>query len=98
MLYIAYNRGLISINHSSKLYKDILNISKNDVICGIVADDRSKVAFNAFLDKSLTDKGLMFCLDYFKLGYQYVMKTLSSCNQVTIRNCTKRSAKTGSND
>ena len=50
-----------------------------DVIIGPIADDRMNEAMRRFEQKSLTDEGLIACLQSSNMGYQYVLKTDFAC-------------------
>ena len=85
MLYTAYNRGYIpSLSNYDKLRAEIESIEVCDVVCGLIADDRSAYAFGRFLDGAMTDLCLIECMKYFELGLQYAFKTTKACNALEI--------------
>ena len=85
MLFTAYNRGTIgTIDEYKKLKKRIDSLKQFDIICGLIADDRSAYAFGRFLDGTMTDKCLIECIKYFDLGLQYVFKTKKACDSIKI--------------
>lgn len=59
-------------------------LNKYDIIIGPIADDRMAEAIHRFENNSLTDKGLMACLQYINYGQQYVCKTEAACKAVKI--------------
>lgn len=69
-----------------------LDISKNakralqsyDVIVGPIGDDKMNEAMQSFANGSLTDKGLLACLQHVKYGLQYVARTDFACNKIEI--------------
>ena len=87
MLYTAYNREYIQdIDSYPKLKQIIQELNSYDVICGLVADDRSAYAFARFLDKAATHTCLKECIKYFDLGNQYVFRTPTACSHLQIIN------------
>ena len=87
MLFTSYNRGYIQdIEPYIRLKERINDLRSYDVICGLVADDRSAYAFGRFLDKAMTHICLKECIKFFDLGYQYVFRTTKACEHLTIIN------------
>ena len=85
MLYTAYNRRYIpSLSDYDKLRAAIESIEACDVVCGLIADDRSAYAFGRFLDGAMTDLCLIECIRHFELGFQYAFKSLKACNALEI--------------
>lgn len=81
-LFIAYNRG----------YEDLLKYEKlklrfekynneNDIIVGLIADDKMTQVMNLFFSGIMPDKAFIEALQYVKLGKQYVLKTDKACEK-----------------
>ena len=83
-LYTAYNREKNNFKDKTELIKIFNNINSNDVVLGLIADDRSQYAFGRFILNAMTDKCLIACLKYFNLGCQYTFKTYEACNKIKI--------------
>jgi len=47
---------------------------KSHIICGIIANDRMDESLSTFLDGEIGDLRLLKCLDYCKLGNQYLLR------------------------
>lgn len=63
-------------------------INRNDVIIGLIADDRMNEIYPKFFMNAITDKCLSECLKCVNYGNQYVFKTQKGCNAITIINQT----------
>lgn len=80
-LYIGVNRGKINATSYKKLSALVNQINSNDVIIGLIADDKIAESYNDFLNNNITDIALAECLKEVKYGNQYVIK-----NQKCIEN------------
>lgn len=85
-LYVGVNRGRIDITKYKKLQALIHKINSNDVIVGLIADDRMMYVYGLFVDGLITDAVLIESLKSVKLGSQYVFKTMEACSQIKIAN------------
>lgn len=79
-LYIAYNRGyeeLLKYQNLKMRYEKYNN--DNDIIIGLIADDKMTQVMNLFFNGIMSDKAFIEALQYVKLGKQYVLKTDKAC-------------------
>lgn len=53
----------------------------NDVIVGLIADDKMTQVMNLFFGGRMCDKAFIEALQYVKLGKQYVLKTDEACKK-----------------
>lgn len=85
-LFIAYNRNPELFNKYPILAQryQIYNDSY-DVIIGLIADDSMMPTLNKFFSGDSTDKVMIDCLKYVKLGKQYVLKTKKACEKERIK-------------
>ena len=81
-LFTAANRKEFDVSDYPKLKKRIDALRPYDILCGLIADDRSAYAFARFVSGAMTDACLMECLTHFKLGNQYAYKTQKACDQL----------------
>lgn len=77
-------RGAMSAKNMPSVRKLLSDLKKYDVIIGKIADDSMKEALNAFYENTLTDKGLIACLQKVDYGLQYVAKTDFACSKIDI--------------
>lgn len=81
-LYIAYNRGYEEILKYEKLTLRYDQYNKqNDIIIGLIADDKMTQVMNLFFSGIMPDKAFIEALQYVKLGKQYVLKTEKACEK-----------------
>lgn len=59
-------------------------LTKYDVVIGVIADDKMREAMSAFTDNALTDNGVYHCLSYVDYGLQIVAKTDYACSKIEI--------------
>lgn len=59
-------------------------LKQYDVVIGPISDDRMRIAMLHFADGSLTDKGLISCLQEVNYGTQYVALTPFACEKIDI--------------
>ncbi len=86
MLYVAYNRGLLSEYNGCTLFQTIQEFKDStDVVVGDIADDSIYPAFDDFVEGRLTDRGLIAVLSALKLGAQYALLTRTACVNVTVK-------------
>lgn len=83
-LYVGVNRGRINTNKYPKLRDIVARINKYDVVVGLIADDRMAFIYSEFINGNITDKALVECLKYVKLGHQYVFKNNEACSKLCI--------------
>lgn len=84
-LFVAFNRGRLTKDVSSKLFKKYEAYSLNvDVFKGYIANDRMFVVLDRFFDGEITDIALVESLSALKLGIQYVAVTQKACDAITI--------------
>ena len=82
---VLANRKSIQEFNALQITKQYLeNTNKYDVIIGPIADDRMIEAIRRFEQKSMTDKGLIACLQSANMGNQYVLKTEFACSKAEI--------------
>lgn len=85
-LIVAYNRGKLEIINKKKLYDKYKHMfDLYDVIIGNIADDRIFFALDNFFEGSITDKGLIECLNTLQLGKQIVAITEKACRQIIVK-------------
>ena len=81
-LYIAYNRGHEALLKYEKLKLRYEKYNKeNDMIVGLIADDKMTQVMNLFFSGIMSDKAFIEALQYVKLGKQYVLKTEKACEK-----------------
>ena len=84
-LFVAFNRGRLTKDVSSMLFKKYEAYSLNvDVFKGYIANDRMFVVLDRFFDGEITDIALVESLSALKLGVQYVAITQKACDSITI--------------
>lgn len=84
MYIVLACRGAVTIKEMPSL-KKYLSVLKNcDVVIGKIADDSMKEALGAFYENTLTDEGLIACLQKADYGLQYVAKTNFACSKIEI--------------
>ena len=84
-LFVAFNRGRLTKDVSSKLFEKYKEYSLNvDVFKGYIANDRMFVVLDRFFDGEITDIALVESLSALKLGVQYVAITQKACDSITI--------------
>lgn len=80
-LYVGYNRKKIKVTETVKnLVRETKN---NDMIIGLIADDRMSKVFAEFLSGALTDVALANCLNFVQYGNQYVLKNERAVNSLS---------------
>lgn len=82
-LYVGCHRGKISKNYK-KLAEFVEKVDSNDVVIGLIADDRMAYVFEQFINGNVTDKVLTEALTHVKLGKQYVFKNDAVCSAIQI--------------
>lgn len=82
-LFVCVCRGYISLDEYPKLRPIVDRISSNDIIRGLIADDRMYYVYTNFINGLITDVTLADALQYVKLGSQYVFKTQKACDYLT---------------
>ena len=80
-LYIGVNRGFLDVRRYRKLDNLIQNISSNDIVIGLIADDKIAQSYTQFLGGNITDRALSECLKYVKYGRQYAIKNQKFCEK-----------------
>ena len=55
--------------------------NENDMIVGLIADDKMTQVMNLFFSGIMSDKAFIEALQYVKLGKQYVLKTEKACEK-----------------
>lgn len=85
-LFICHNRRpeLFENYTTLKNRYDVYN-KVYDVIIGLIADDSMMNTLNKFFAGQSSDKVLIDCLKYVKLGKQYVLKTKKACDKNRIK-------------
>ena len=81
---LAHQKKVPEFNKLDIAKKAIEKGTKYDIIIGKIADDRMAQAMSAFIDRSLTDRGLYECLQFVDYGNQYVLKTEAACRLAEI--------------
>ncbi len=81
-LFIAFNREPERMAQYEKLCKKYRAYNEaNDVIAGLIADDKMTQVMNLFFSGRMCDKAFVEALQYVKLGNQYVLKTDEACQK-----------------
>lgn len=85
MLYILYNRGLLTEYKDTKLYKKIKDYCNGyDVIIAPIADNRMFSTIETFLSNQITTIQAFHALDALRLGKQIVFKTDKGLKHLTM--------------
>lgn len=86
--FIAYNHGRLKDYQNTSVYSYCSRLAEDaDVMSGLIADDRMFVVLEKFFNNEITDKALLQCIAYLKLGKQYVALTEKACRQIRILSC-----------
>ena len=92
-LFVGVCRGFISLDEYPKLRPIVDRINSNDIIRGLIADDRMYYVYTNFIEGNITDITLVEALKYVRLGSQYVFKTQKACDYlVCVDSCILQSA------
>lgn len=83
-LYVGVNRGRIEASKYPRLQSLVDNISSNDIVVGLIADDRMMYVYDLFIRGLISDVVLIESLKYVKLGRQFVFKTKKACTHIKI--------------
>lgn len=88
-LFIGVDRGFLDVRRYKKLDNLVQSISSNDIVIGLIADDKIAQSYTQFLEGNITDKALSECLKYVKYGRQYAIKNQKFCekNRLRIKEC-----------
>lgn len=84
LLYVAVNRDHVNPNQYPKLRQICNQISNNDVVVGLIADDRMSYVYSAFVQMFISDVVALNAIKYVKLGNQYAFKTTKACSRLKI--------------
>lgn len=80
--YYRYNEKL-HLDSYKKLMTEIQKIESNDVVVGLIADDKISYVYDDFMDGNITDRCLIESLKYVKYGKQVVLRTQKAVNNLT---------------
>lgn len=83
-LYVGVNRGHLNANKYNQLANFVKFINSHDIVVGPIADDRLMFIYAEFINGNITDKALINCLQFVKLGNQYVFKNNKACQHIKI--------------
>lgn len=83
-IYIGINRGHIDKNKYSKLLNFVRYVDSHDLVISPIADDRMMFIYSEFIEGNITDIALINCLQYVKLGKQYVFKNNKACKNIRV--------------
>lgn len=82
---VLANRKKSKLFNQLPIATKIINQLKNyDVVIGPIADDRMNEAIKEFEKGTLTDEGLLACLQRVNYGLQYVLKTEFACSKLEV--------------
>ena len=81
-LYVAFNREPeVMMPYKNLCAKYKRYNESNDIIIGLIADDKMTQVMNLFFKGFMCDKAFIEALQYVKLGRQYVLKTGKACEE-----------------
>ena len=81
-MFVSYNREPERIAQYEKLCAKYMEYNEsNDMIVGLIADDKMTQVMNLFFGGIMCDKAFLDALRYVKLGKQYVLKTDKACEK-----------------
>lgn len=81
---LSSRKSIEQFNKLDIARKYLRKLKKYDVIIGKIADDKMRQAINAFMENSITDEGLKYCIQSVDYGLQVVAKTDYACSLIEI--------------